>query len=139
MAMHGQCAQHPPGFRSRCSVHSRSPVHLRGLSSLHSTRRTVISVNNLPEEWATEAKLRSAMEHFGAVLRCVIVTNPKGESKQLGIVDFALPTAAAKAVQAVLLCYQVHVLLLFSQSIVLRRLCRAFCMCPGHRGRTKIT
>jgi hypothetical protein len=63
--------------------------------------RSVLSINSLPEEWEGESALRSAMDAYGTVMRVAIITNPKGVSKHLGIVEFALPSQAARAVHTI--------------------------------------
>jgi RNA recognition motif-containing protein len=48
------------------------------------------------------------MESYGTVLRSAIITDAAGRPKGFGVVEFALPTQAARAVHAVLKCQEVR-------------------------------
>ena len=86
----------------------RWPPAALPFSRLLENCRTVVSISNLPKEWDTDAKLKSQFESYGTVVRTAIVTNPQGQSKGYGIIEFALPTQAAKAVQAMLQFHDVR-------------------------------
>lgn len=54
-------------------------------------------IANLTTEYDDESTLRAKMDEFGHVMRCFVVCNTKGLSKNYAFVEFSTPTAARKA------------------------------------------
>jgi hypothetical protein len=72
-------------------------------------RQVVISIANLPEELDTEAKIERMLSTFGEIVRVAIITNSAGVSKNFAIVEFAVPSAAAKALAALRKTHEMEV------------------------------
>ncbi|GMH35589.1 hypothetical protein BSKO_03457 [Bryopsis sp. KO-2023] len=64
--------------------------------------RTTLFIHNLRDEYGEEdEKLQTELAEHGEVLRCFSVRNKDGSSKDYGFVEYALPSDAAQAKNAV--------------------------------------